>query len=297
MNKNLVGTIPQELWAFANKPQSLDISSPQTEVLRDSHGRIYSVCCYNYKRELTKQVFYNGAAIKSIEYYHKNALISKEEFNDSKLITKKHYDNGIVESITNFEYDSKKNVQKITKEENNFVVIVQYMYDTFNRIISRKTYNNKEFISKQEYNYDILDRVTYYNDENQTIKVNSYSSKNELINYTITDRMNNVIIVINHFSDKGYICTEYSLNEHSLTLNDTSYVDNIMLKRPYATEEDLDLIISNLYSLKNSFNGCSRQATAAGRNATELINNNISQRALPISIRKRVLYNIALKSK
>ena len=297
MDNDFVKTVPQELRAYVNSSRSIDISSPQTEILRDSQGRICSVCYYNNKRELTKQVFYNGAAIKSIEYYHKNTLISKEEFNDSKLITKKHYDNGIVESITNFEYDSKKNVQKITKEENNFFVIVQYMYDTFNRIISRKTYNNKEFISKQEYNYDILDRVTYYSDENQTIKVNSYSSKNELINYTITDRMNNVIIVINHFSDTGYICTEYSLNEHSLTLNDTSYVDNIMLKRPYATEEDLDLIISNLYSLKDSFNGCSRQATAAGRNATELINNNISQRVLPISIRKRVLYNIALKSK
>ena len=297
MNNDLVRIVPQELRKFINQPDNSNKTFSQTEILRDSHGRICSICYYNLKRELTKQVFYIGAEIKSIEYYHKNTLVTREEFEDSKLIIKKHYCDGSIESTLKFKYDALKNIQKISKEENGNFTAIEYKYDTLSRIIARQIYNDKGLISKQEYNYDALNRVIFYSDENQKIVVYNYNKKNELLNYEITDRMNNVISVVNHFSDTGYICTDYSLNKHSLTINDTSYVDNIMLKKPNATEDDLDLIISKLYYQKSTSSEFIKQPASAERNASKLIDNSISQRALPISIRKRVLLSIASNSK
>lgn len=295
LNGDLTKTVPNELRDFINQSDNNSKTSP--EVLRDSRGRISSVCYYNHKQELTRQVFYNGAAIKLIEYYHKNTLTTREEFEDSKLITKKHYCDGSLESIIKFGYDAMGNIQKISKEENSEITTVEYKYDTLSRIVSCQIYNSKGFVSKQEYNYDVQNRVIYYSDENQKIIINNYSKKNELLNYEITDRMDNVISVINNFSDTGYICTKLQLNEHSLTLSDTSYVDNIMLKKPNATEDDLDLIISKLYYQNDVKNGFYGEPTRAKQNALQLVDNMILQRVLPISIRKRVLYSIASNSK
>ena len=291
MNNDLVRIVPQELRKFINQPDNINKTFSQTEILRDSHGRICSICYYNLKRKLTKQVFYIGAEIKSIEHYHKSTLVTREEFEDSKLIIKKHYCDGSLESIIKFEYDALGNTQKIYKDENSEITTVEYKYDSLSRIVSRQIYSSKGFVSKQEYNYDVQNRVIYYSDENQKIIVYNYSQKNELLNYEITDRMNNVISVVNHFSDTGYICTDYSLNKHSLTINDTSYVDNVMLKKPYAKEEDLDIIISNLFAGMDT----TTQRMSGSNNAINLIEQTIETRTLPISLRKRALYNTLVK--
>ena len=112
-----------------------------------------------------------------------------------------------------------------------------------------------------------------------------------MISYTITDRINNVISVENHFADCGYICTTLVVNGHSTTVNDTSYVDNVMLKKPFATEDDLDIIISNLFTGMNT----ATQRAGCYSNAMDIINNNIENRALPIALRKRALYNTLVK--
>ena len=114
---------------------------------------------------------------------------------------------------------------------------------------------------------------------------------NELISYTITDRIGNVINVENHFADCGYICTSLKVNGHSTSVNDASYVDNVMLKKPFATEDDLDIIISNLFTGMDTVT----QRTASEDNAMSLINNSIEIRTLPISLRKRALYNTLVK--
>ena len=80
MNNDLVRIVPQELRKFINQPDNINKTFSQTEILRDSHGRICSICYYNLKRKLTKQVFYIGAEIKSIEHYHKSTLVTREEF-------------------------------------------------------------------------------------------------------------------------------------------------------------------------------------------------------------------------
>lgn len=292
-NNNYVKTVPQEFNCTFNQSNYKQAQ----QVLRDSYGRICSICYYNLKNELTKQVFYNGTSIKTIEHYYKNNLTLKEEFEDSKLINKKNYYNGEIAYTINFLYNALHYIQKITKNEGREMTAIEYKYDTLNRIISRQIYNNNGLVSKQEYNYDVLNRIIYYSDENQQITVSNYSQKNELLNYAITDKIGNVIYVINHFSNSGYIYTECSSKGNTLRLNDTSYVDNIMLKKPSATEEDLDLIISKLYYQNDTLNDFYEKSTSAGNNASKLIDNTISQRALPISIRKRVLLSIASNSK
>ena len=64
-----------------------------------------------------------------------------------------------------------------------------------------------------------------------------------------------------------------------------------MLKKPYATEDDLDIIISNLFTGMDAVT----QRPASSNNAMGLIDANIENRALPISLRKRALYNTLAK--
>ena len=62
-----------------------------------------------------------------------------------------------------------------------------------------------------------------------------------------------------------------------------------MLKKPYATEDDLDLIISNL--MKPSIQ-TQRVDDVLTKKTAGLIDSTIQVKTLPISIRKRVLFNI-----
>ena len=156
----------------------------------------------------------------------------------------------------------------------------------------RKLYKNSEHINEQHYKYDILDRIIEYQDDNQHIVVNKISLNNELLSYVIIDRMGNKIVVENLYSSSTYAETKISLNGHSTTIKDTSYVDNIMLKRPYANENDLDLIIANLFH-EEKVTPTKREAYSEV-NAMDVIDSNIQNRTLPISMRKRLLLERAI---
>ena len=104
--------------------------------------------------------------------------------------------------------------------------------------------------------------------------------------------MGNKIVVENLYSSSTYKETNISLNGHSTTIKDTSYVDNIMLKRPYATENDLDLIIANLFN-EEKVSPTKREAHSE-INAMDVIDSNIQYRTLPISMRKRLLLERAI---
>ena len=190
--------------------------------------------------------------------------------------------------------DIKNNrITEICKESKKQKAVVKYEYDSIGRIISRTVVLNESHSFHQTYRYDILDRVIEYKDENQHIVVNNISKKNELLSYSITDKIDNEILVTNHFTELGYINTEFTLNGHSTTVKDTSYVDNVMLKRPCANEDDLDLIISGLYNCSANMPRNTDKEDIVRRNSMSLIDKNIELKTLPISIRKRVLYNIA----
>lgn len=289
-------TIPQELIKYYNPAdvsnQNEQNFSSNVEVVRNNEGKIFSLKFYSPDKDLVKSLCYEGAQITQVNYYRQNLLYCSDKYNDSLLIEKTVYrKNGVVAYIINYEYNKEKRLIRICKKTLNREFLVGYKYDTFGRIIEKNISFNGKQTTKQEYSYDILDRVVEYKDSNQKIKVDKINQNNELISYKITDKIGNVIGVENHFADCGYICTTLIVNGHSTTVNDTSYVDNVMLKKPYAKEEDLDIIISNLFTGMDT----TTQRMSGSNNAINLIEQTIETRTLPISLRKRALYNTLVK--
>ena len=287
-------TIPEELVKYFNPDnaeENLNFSS-DIEVVRNSNGKISCIKLYSPDKELIKTLCYENSKIVLVNHFRQNLLYSSDRYNNELLIEKNVYRrNGALAYTINYEYNREKRLNRICKKALNRELLVGYRYDSFGRIIEKNISFNGKQRTKQEYSYDVLDRIVEYKDTKQKILVNKISQNNELISYTITDRINNVISVENHFADCGYICTTLVVNGHSTTVNDTSYVDNVMLKKPFATEDDLDIIISNLFTGLNT----ATQRAGCYSNAMDIINNNIENRALPIALRKRALYNTLVK--
>ena len=259
-------------------------------VNRDSRGRILSIGYYSACGELEKLVFYSGMSITRINYYKGDRLCKVENFENEKVVNKIVYKR---DGQIAFEIDYKfadENLIEINKNVNGSRFIIGYKYDDLDRIVKRSVFVNGEKRTVQEYSYDVLNRIKSYKDENQEIVVQNISTKNELISYVITDRIGNDINIENHFTECGYVSTDMVLNGHGITVSDTSYVDNVMLKKPNATDEDLDLIIANLFKAEpkaetNTF------SDSVEKKSMGLIDQNIQTRTLPISIRKRLLLN------
>ncbi len=296
-------TIPAELASFKKEDFEAvenDFSfQPMTGIVinKDSRGRIASVNYYSSEGALQKQVFYNGEVISRINYYHKELLTKKEEYEEELLAYKYIYNkDGSLRYMLSYLYNEDNRITEICKESKKQKAVVKYEYDSIGRIISRTVVLNESHSFHQTYRYDILDRVIEYKDENQHIVVNNISKKNELLSYSITDKIGNEISVTNFFTEAGYVNTEYTLNGHSLTLKDTSYVDNIMLKKPYTNEDDLDLIIANLFQSAEKTSARTAYNEILQNKSMGLIDKNIETKILPISIRKRILYNIAVNS-
>ena len=295
-------SIPQELISYRkildvlnDKETEIELSS-DAEINRDSRGRIVTANFYSVDNELYKQIFFDGNDITAINYFRNNKLSCKEIFEENKLVSKYIY-RKTGQCVYEFHYEYSGNrLWRINKKSLNKDIMAEYTYDSLDRIINRKIYLNSKLVTEQMYNYDVLNRVVEYKDENQRIVVKSISIKNELLSYSITDKIDNEILVTNHFTELGYINTEFTLNGHSTTVKDTSYVDNVMLKRPCANEDDLDLIISGLYNCSANMPRNTDKEDIVRRNSMSLIDKNIELKTLPISIRKRVLYNIAQKS-
>ena len=67
-----------------------------------------------------------------------------------------------------------------------------------------------------------------------------------------------------------------------------------MLKKPSASDEDLDLIISNLFNQTDDKSYTRELSTVVNKHSMGLIDKNIENRTLPISLRKRMLYNLVM---
>ena len=270
----------------------------RTEINRDSRGRIASVNLYSVDNELYKQIFFDRDYISAINYY-KNKKLSHKEFFERGYVSSKYVykqDGNLAYEIY-YTYDNCGKITCIRKKNGSKEAIIKYDYDSIDRIISRKIYLDSCLITKQYFRYDALNRVIEYKDENLRIVVKSISKKNELLSYTITDKINNEVLVTNYFTESGYIETKFTLNGHTTTVKNTNYVDNIMLKRPFTSEHDLDLIISSLYNSSASQINKLDKESARCKNSMGIVNPNIEMKTLPISIRKRVLYNIAMQAR
>lgn len=239
---------------------------------------------------ISKKVFYCGSSIKKICYYKNKNLFLQEEYYEEQLVKKHSYNGDILVSTTSYKYNQKGKICEVKRLQKQDVYLVQYGYDDLGRINARKIFINDNLLIDQYYKFDILDRISEYIDGNQRIKVKKIDRNNRLISYTITDKIGNEIDVTNKFTDSGYLSTNVSLNGHLTTVCDTNYVDNVMLKKPYTDENDLDLIISNLMCNVNSENDITHTEQCDCISATESFG--IQTRSLPISMRKRVLYNI-----
>ena len=292
-------SLPASLASYYQNPETLfsiederEVCLPDIIINRDKNGEIYSVCYYSPDRMFVKEVSY-GCDDKVVNNYYCNGrLYAKKEFANNLLIRRISYKkNGMQAFSYEYEYNRQGQIVEITKKTSQKKLAANYQYDDFGRIVCRKIYLDNKGILEQTYRYDILDRVIDYCDENQHISVLKLSKKNELLSYVITDRMNNEIRVENLFSEQGYFQTEISVNGHCSVVKDTSYVDNIMLKKPYTNENDLDLIIANLFGQAEKIRTTRVLESDIDGRAENLIDNGISLRVLPISMRKRLLYN------
>lgn len=289
--------VPADLSAYYHVTNVINETSNSTDkfqsdliICRNSSGCVSSVKYLTPEKELSKEVFYNNGQISKINYYRNGYLYSTEGYKDGYVALKFVFlKTGYLSHKYEYEHNKKGQIISICKKSQNQEILAVYKYDDFERIFCRKIYLNNEEVLEQHYVYDILDRIIEYKDNNQHIVIKKISNKNELLSYVITDKMNNDIIIENNITERGYLCTNISVNGHCSVVKDSNYVDNVMLKKPYTSEDDLDLIIANLF--------CSSSSTQTNRtgnteiNSGNLINQNIEARVLPISMRKRLLYN------
>ncbi len=256
-------SVPENLTAHYRVTDTIKRVKPNNQVFdsdvvinRDAKGYIVSVNYFSPDKELVKQVCYKEKEedISKINYYHDGCLTSTETYKDglptSKFIYKK---NGHLACTFEYQYNRKKQRTSVCKMCQDREIKIEYKYDDFDRITKRTVSINKEYLLEQIYRYDILDRIVEYRDNNQRIVVNRINKNNKLLSYVITDKMNNDITIVNHFTcEDTYDYTEITVNGYSSTVRDKSYVDNVMLKKPYTSDEDLDLIIANLFREEES---------------------------------------------
>ncbi len=297
MNSFYRFAIPEDLTAYYRVSNIIKIDVERNSefrsdiiICRGTGGTVSSVKYYTPDGELYKEVNFEGSDISEAYIYRNKILYSKEKYMNGRVYSKSLYksDNTIAYTYM-YEYNKRGNIISICKKINGKEILSVYKYDDFSRITKRKIFLNNEIILEQHYGYDILDRITTYTDDNQRIVVNKLSKNNELLSYVITDKIGNNIRVENIFNGQEYIHTKINVNGHCSTIKDTSYVDNVMLKKPYTTEDDLDLIIANLYGCNDSMR-TTREDTMI-KNSLNMIDKNIEIRTIPISLRKRLLYN------
>lgn len=294
-------SIPDDLLCYKkvsqiqeNETSPIRINS-QIEFEQNNCGQIECSKFYDSEGDLVKALYYNGTFVVKKCRYKNNKLNAVEEYDEHHILSKIYYDSyGEIESRLEYKYNRNGKTTSITKYKNDSEYSINYGYDDIQRVNTREIIVNGTIAEFQRFRYDILDRIVEYQDKNQKINISQYSEKNELIYYTITDKIGNIISVINYFDSLGkYIKTDICLNDHNMTIKDISYVDNIMLKKPYTTEDDIDLIISNLFGVKEY------KSTKRHNNSDIVLDKielSIKATTLPISIRKRLLYNIVVNS-
>ncbi len=256
-------SIPVELKQYQKLDNTIDDNTITADfgvkIVKDSNGDMQYAAYYSDSGDIIKKIFYKGSSVANIKHYRDNTLTYQECFNNGRLKRKITYDkSGKAKADIVYEYNSKNLIVAIRKNSDNNRYEVEYGYDELSRVDSRIIKYNSKICLQQMYRYDILDRVVEYRDRNQHIKVQKINPKNELLAYTITDRAGNDIIIINKYLCSDYIGTEIDLNGHKTTVKDKAYVDNVMLKHPFTSEDDLDLVFSNIINTPSELSGTKR---------------------------------------
>lgn len=291
-------SIPSELKQF-EKIVKVISSNDETEefskndfgvkLIKNDEGQVSEALYYSNTGDLLKKIFYSGSSIYRIEYYRDNKMRVLESYTMGKLLNKCIYDKfGQLYCTFNYEYHQKDLITSIKKIVKDKHYKVEYEYDDCNRINCRILILNSQILDTQKFKYDVIDRIIEYKDNNQEIKVEKINTNNELIKYTISDIIGNKIEIWNKFLCSDYVGTEIELNGHKTSIKDRSYVDNVMLKRPYATEDDLDLAMSCILDKKQLM---SVTRTNKQDISDSILKDRVNDNTLPISIRKLHLIN------
>lgn len=307
MSKDYLGIpIPDELQQYKknvvypkNENNIVQMSNFGVKVVKDEFGNPLHAEYYSDYGELLKKIFYKGSSISTIEHYRNAILYSQEEYKEGLLVRELTFNNnGEITSTVKYNYNRVNKITAIRKSVKDSRYDVEYGYDELNRVNSRTLKYNNEVIEQQNYRYDILDRIVEYKDKTQIITVHKINQNNDLVCYTVTDNAGNTMAVVNKFLCKEYIGTELDFNGHKTTVKDKCYVDNIILKKPVTTKDDLDFAMSGVLK---KFEENRIEISTKRYNNKDIIEKIIgtsvnpkTRKILPISLRKIQLLSIAV---
>ena len=258
------------------------------KIVKNNQGELEYAAYYSDSGELIKRIYYKNSEVSKVIHYRNNIIYSEETYHDGCILKKIKYDkDGNPLSHTNFQYNKLKQLNTIKKFVNSNIYEIQYGYDELKRLNSRKIFVNSKEVNNQIYEYDILDRIVEYKDSNQKISIKKMNQNNQLISYIITDKVGNDINILNKFYCSEYIGTEVELNGHKTTVKDKNYLDNILLRKPCANEDDLDFSISSMSSCISEKTHRESKTDVIDIFAARL--GASKENVLPISIRKKML--------
>ncbi len=294
--QKLCVSVPIELRCYQKiKDMITETNLPEKEnefgikIVKNILGAIDFVAYYSDTGDLLKRVYYKGTDAVKVRHYRNSYLYLEEDFSGKLMIKKRIYDTG-GNILTQYQYKYNRNgeVTGIEKHTNKNKYYVEYGYDELKRVNARKIYINNALINEQKYRYDILDRLVDYQDSSQHVHVNLISQNNELLSYVVKDKLGNEIKIENYFKNSEYVNTDISMNGHNIRVKDISYADNVVLKKPYTTESDLELVVSELYTKPEM---CQTKRSCKEDSVVSQINEEAKKPILPISVRKRLLFN------
>ena len=265
------------------------------KLIKDEYDNLVCAAYYSDSGEIIKKIFYQGSSISSIEHYRNGTLFTSEIYDNGKIKRKiKFNSQGIKICSISYEYNRHDQITAIRKYTDNTRYAVVYGYDELKRVNSRQIKENDTILIEQNYRYDILDRIVEFKDNNQKIEVHKVNQNNSLVSYTVTDKIGNKISIKNKFMCSEYIGTEIELNDHKTIVKDKSYIDNVMLKKPFTSEDDLDFVMSGLlnsekHNIKTDLGITKRTNNTSILNLVINKKMELKQSVLPISIRKTML--------
>ncbi len=290
MSTDLYLEIPQELkqYQLISKEDTTEclINDILAGYLNSNEKHVERAEYYSANGELLKRTLFDGNSVQKEMYFINGRICTEKEFDKNNVSVQKNFDkDGNIICTTLYIYRNRLIISIIKKKHNNEYKI-SYSYDEAKRIINRSIYINQELVNKQIYCYNRDNRVKEYQDDNQCIKVFEETPQNELVKYVVTDILGNEISVYNHFENSEYIETEITLNGHKTILKDKNYIYNQILQKPDANEEDLDLVILNLYKQVKTPTKCKNNINII---SSFIKNKEAYNNILPITIRKHAL--------
>ena len=195
-----------------------------------------------------------------------------------------------------YSYDDNDLLIGIAKKIDNEVFYLRYDYDDLLRVKQKNVFYNSNLVISMSFERDFYGQIIGFYDGNIKIAEVVKDSRNLLKSFVIIDKMGKKIVVRNNFSNTKYLYTELMSENDCTKVINMSYVDNMNLKDLKPSEEDLNFILMSLLKKTVIKTRRSNLVDFAVKNPDDIIDNNVKTKLVPISMRKRLLYNIVKAS-